>query len=41
MIFSKWGSGLGKKVKRVGYELNANGIKSLPDSEIKTISPCF
>jgi superfamily II DNA helicase RecQ len=28
---------MGKKVKRVGYELDANGIKSLPDSEIKTI----
>jgi hypothetical protein len=28
---------MGKKVKRVRYELNANGIKSLPDNEIKTI----
>ena len=28
---------MGKKVKRVGYELNTNGIKSLTDSEIKTI----
>jgi superfamily II DNA helicase RecQ len=28
---------MGKKVKRVGTELNANGIKSLPDNEIKTI----
>ncbi|OIK13062.1 hypothetical protein BIV60_14740 [Bacillus sp. MUM 116] len=28
---------MGKKEKRVGYELNANGIKSLPDEEIKLI----
>ena len=28
---------MSKKVKRVRYELNANGIKSLSDSEIKTI----
>ncbi|WP_218781237.1 RQC-minor-1 family DNA-binding protein [Bacillus sp. EB106-08-02-XG196] len=28
---------MGKKVKRVGYELNADGIESLPDSEIKSI----
>lgn len=28
---------MGKKVKRIVYELNANGIKSLPEHEIKTI----
>jgi len=28
---------MGKKVKRVSYELNANGIKSLSNNEIKTI----
>jgi len=28
---------MGKKVTRVPYELNANGIKSLPMNEIKTI----
>jgi hypothetical protein len=28
---------MSKKDKRVRYELNANGIKSLPESEIKTI----
>ena len=26
-----------KKGKRVEYELNPNGIKSIPDNEIKTI----
>lgn len=33
----RWVSGMGKKIKRVGYELDAKGIKSLQDYEIKSI----